>query len=243
MKKLLVIKAGTTLFHLQKKFGDFEKWILNPMKIDVKRVLTRSVYRGEPLLKYDEVAGVVISGSHDMLTDHLPWMEETAQWLNGAVKKQVPILGICFGHQMLAYALGGLVEYNPRGAEYGTVHIRFSLVRTHDALFHSLPTQIDVQVSHQQSVMELPDGAVWLAGSDGDPHQAFRFGPNAWGVQFHPEFNLEIMRAYITENAALLKRQGKDALQIHADCRETPYGAEILNRFARIVFPAQEAKD
>ena len=242
MKKLLIIKAGNTLAHLQKKFGDFEKWILDPMNIDAQQAMTRSVHKGESLPKYGELAGIVISGSHDMLTDHLPWMEETAQWLKGAVEKQLPILGICFGHQLLAYALGGLVEYNPRGAEYGTVPIRFSLVRTHDALFHSLPTQIEVQASHQQAVIELPDGAVWLAGSDGDAHQVFRYGPNAWGVQFHPEFNAAIMRAYITENTALLTRQGNDPAQIHADCRETAHGAEILNRFARIVFPDQGAR-
>jgi GMP synthase (glutamine-hydrolysing) len=65
----------------------------------------------------------VISGAHAMITDDLPWMLRLADWTRRVVTAQVPFLGICFGHQMLARAMGGKVDFHPRGREIGSVDI------------------------------------------------------------------------------------------------------------------------
>ena len=190
---------------------------------------------GGQLPEYESVAGVLITGSHAMLTDHLPWNESAARWLAGAVKRQIPCLGICYGHHLLAYALGGEVLYNPNGKEYGTLEITLTPEAVSDPLFGSLPAHPMLHVSHSQTVSRLPVGALHLAFSHKDAHQAFRFNQNAWGTQFHPEFDAEITRTYIEHSSAELLKQGDDPASLSAACQDTPYGSQILSRFVEIV--------
>src|SRR5690606_3562878 len=71
-----------------------------------------------------------------------------------------------------------------------------------DPLLNILPERFKAQVTHAQSVKRLPPDATLLAGNDLEPHHAFRIGERTWGVQFHPEFSAEVMRAYIEETNA-----------------------------------------
>ena len=69
------------------------------------------------------LAAVVVTGAHDMVPEHALWSETASAWLRELVGRQVPTLGICYGHQLLAHALGGEVGYHPRGSEVGTVSV------------------------------------------------------------------------------------------------------------------------
>lgn len=234
MKKVLIIKCGTTMSWLKDLVGDFDDWILGGMETGRDEADVVEVYKGEALPPLNGYAGAVISGSHSMITDYEPWAERSAGWLKEAVRSGLPVLGICYGHQLLAQAFGGTIDYNPRGMEIGTVKVRFTMVRNYDPLFKSIPTQIEVNVSHSQSVIELPDEAVLLAGNEHDPHQVFRLGESAWGVQFHPEFNQEITRAYIRTNVDRLIRQGQNPQNLLKSCTDG-FGKEVLTRFARLI--------
>jgi len=231
MRQLLIIKAGSTLPSLRASKGDFEEWVLAGMGSGSRRVSVVDVRDGSPLPVYDELSGVVVTGSHSMVTDHADWSERTAVWLAGAVKEQIPILGICYGHQLLAYAMGGQVGDNPKGHEYGTVEIRLSENAQPDPLLGGLPNPIKMHVSHTQSVLELPAGARLLASSDMDQHQAFVVGDCAWGVQFHPEFDAQATRAYIHHSRSVLLAERQDPDRLIEQSMDTPCGSQILERF------------
>jgi len=83
-------------------------------------------------------------------------------------------------------------------------------------------------------VLEPPPGATILARSARDPHQLLRYGPNAISAQFHPEFNAEVMRAYIRRKRADLRREGADPEQIFRNVGATPVARRLLRQFARL---------
>ena len=234
MGKILIIKTGSTLAEMRVRRGDFEDWTLARLGVapDAARVV--DVMQGEPLPDWADFGAVVVTGSHAMVTEHHDWSEQTAQWLAGAAARQMPTLGICYGHQLLAYALGGEVDDNPRGPEYGTVEVQLALEATADPLLGGWPPSIRVQVCHTQSVLRAPAGALRLAWNAHDACQAFRAGPCAWGVQFHPEFDADVVRTYIDHMRPLLMAEKQDPDGLRAATADTPYGEEILKRFARL---------
>jgi GMP synthase (glutamine-hydrolysing) len=231
--RVIIIKTGGTMASLRSRRGDFEDWILGGMGLGDGHAEVVDVAAGQPLPPAARASGIVITGSHDMVTDRLEWSERTASWLAEAALSGTPLLGICYGHQLLAHALGGTVEYNPRGQEMGTAEITLLEAASHDPLLVGLPPTIRVHVSHSQSVTRLPPGAVRLAENAWDANQAFRMGACAWGVQFHPEFDAEIMHAY----AAEAKRMPEVTII------DTPFGGRILGRFASLTKGQSEESD
>ena len=235
MNKILLIKTGSTFPFLVSKRGDFEHWILSGMQVEPENAIIVDVCNDFTLPGFDGISGVIISGSHAMVTEHPDWSERTVEWLVGAVEKQIPILGICYGHQLLAYALGGEVGDNPNGCEFGTVEIKLHENARGDKLFGGFSSSLRVHVSHAQSVLRLPDTATLLVSSDMDRNQAFVVGNSAWGVQFHPEFDAEIVIEYINQHRGALLRENKNPDRIIERCFNTPHGSEILKRFVEIL--------
>ena len=235
MRKILIVKVGSTLPSLLARRGDFDDWILTGMGIEREQANVVEVNTGGMLPDYADISGVVITGSHSMVTEHRDWSEYTAKWLPGAVERQIPTLGICYGHQLLAYSLGGNVADNPKGREFGTVEVRLNGVARNDLLLQGLDSPIKVHVCHTQSVLALPPTAKLLASSKRDLHQAFVVGDCVWGVQFHPEFDAEIVGEYINTYRHSLLEEGIDTDEALNKVSDTAYGPEILSRFYRIV--------
>lgn len=238
MNRFLVIKTGKTYDNIRALHGCFEDWIASGLGVPRSRIDTVNVFEGGLLpKKLDGVAAIVITGSPAMVTDRQPWSEAVARWLQFEIAEQhahVPVLGICYGHQLVAHAFGGRVDYNPRGREIGTVHVSAAPQAAQDPLFSGLVFPFAAQVTHMQSAVELPPGAVHLASSAQEPHQAYRFGDNIWGVQFHPEFSADIMRAYIDVLADRLVREDVDPAVVRLAVRETPVAMTVLRRFAEL---------
>ncbi|MGO4779447.1 glutamine amidotransferase, partial [Lysobacter sp. 2RAB21] len=143
-----------------------------------------NVEHGEQLPSREGFAGAIVTGSGAMVTDRAPWSERSADWLREAAHAHLPLFGICYGHQLLAHALGGEVGNHPGGREMGTIGLEPPTSAEHDPPFRGLPSQFPAQATHLQTVLRAPDGATVLARSAHDACHAFRWGDHAWGVQF-----------------------------------------------------------
>jgi GMP synthase (glutamine-hydrolysing) len=235
MRSIIIVKVGSTMPALQAAKGDFDDWILSGLVDSSGERRIVDVCNGGALPPYDGISGIVVTGSHAMVTEHHEWSERTARWLAGAVEKGIPILAICYGHQLLAYALGGEVGNNPNGREFGTIEVHLEESAREDALLGSFSSPIQVHVSHTQSVLRLPPEAKRLASSERDINHAFVVGACAWGVQFHPEFDAEVVREYILSHREALLAEGQNPTELAAKSADTPHGTEILKRFAAVV--------
>ena len=230
----LIIKAGEKLPSLASVTGDYEDWMAGILGWDQDDYHSVAVYLGEKLPPLDEVKSIIITGAGAMVTDDSPWIIESAEWLAQAARNQRPILGICFGHQLLARALGGTVGNNPRGLEVGTISIHLTGEASDDSLFKNMPSQFTANVSHMQSVIKLPDGARLLAYSKREPVHAFSYGAHVWGIQFHPEFDAEIVKHFIRYFDDQLKQEGRDTGTLLADADDTLESRQLLQSFAQI---------
>ena len=182
----------------------------------------------------DGAAGVIVSGSHTMVTERRDWSERAAAWLRGSVSRGVPVLGICYGHQLLAHAYGGEVGDNPNGREFGTVQVELAEAGRADELLGELPGAFHAHEGHVQSVLRLPRGAVKLASNAWDGNQAFRIGARAWGIQFHPEFDADVVREYVRHYRAKLSAEGQDPDALEKSAADNPLGGVVLRRFVRL---------
>lgn len=235
MKKTIILKLGSTIPRLAAELGDFDQWICSPLEKYRQHMTVVVPPVGEKLPPPEEIAGVVMTGSHAMVTDRRDWSERVASWLPAVVRQGIPVLGICYGHQLLAHALGGDVADNPRGREFGSRRVNLLPAAVGDPLLGGFVPALGANLCHTQSVIRLPREAVRLAWSEQDPHQAFRVGACAWGVQFHPEFGAAATKAYIRESADLLTGEGQDPDDLIRRVVQTPDGAVLLRRFMEIV--------
>ena len=233
MKKIFVLKTGATFKETASTRGDFENWVIAGLQIAPEQVGVINVLGGDALPQFDECAGVIVTGSHAMVTDNLPWSLALEQWLVMAVEHKVPIFGICYGHQLLAKALGGKVDYHPMGPEIGCFAIEVLPDAENDPLFSHLPVQFNAHLTHHQSVIAPPADAVVLASSAHEPHQAFRFGDSAWGVQFHPEYSRAVMADYTLHQRQVIEQHQHNYDEIYAAIEETPVAQNLLLLFSR----------
>lgn len=231
MKAFVIIKTGSTFSTIKQEFGDFEDWMIAGCGVPVAEVSVINVIEGESLPSVESISGMIITGSPSMVTDQEAWMRALACWIVRAVERDIPVLGVCFGHQLLAQAMGGAVDYHPQGREIGTVSIELTAEGMRDPLLGYLPDTFKAHVTHAQTVTRLPENALRLAGNPYESHHAFRIGSCAWGVQFHPEFTEDIMQAYVSEHAGALCQQGHDVYALKTAIDHTELVNALLKRF------------
>jgi GMP synthase (glutamine-hydrolysing) len=130
---------------------------------------------------YDFDAGVV-TGSRASVYWEETWIDDLSAWVGEAIERDVPFLGVCFGHQLLADVLGGTVE------SMGEYEIGYRTVEHHGSrLLAGVDPEFTVFTTHSDTVTELPPGAELLAENDYGVH-GFR-KDDVYGVQFHPEYD------------------------------------------------------
>lgn len=228
----LILETGRPVPSMQ-RHGTFPHLIRTAAGLSHRQVRAVPVLDGQPPPDPRGYAGVIVSGSGAMVTDREPWSEATADWLRRAIDRGLPMLGICYGHQLIAHAFGGDVAWNPNGREMGTVAVSLHAEAAHDPLFRALPAQFPAQTTHLQTVLSPPPGAVVLARSALDGCQAFRFGERTWGLQFHPEFGVTHMRGYIAARREALRREGQCPTRMLESARPAPQARAVLRRFVR----------
>ena len=226
----LILETGDPVAPLR-RHGGFGHWIRIAAGLGGGEFVARRVHAGAELPDHRGWAGVLLSGSGAMVTDRADWSERTADWLRTAHQRGLPMLGICYGHQLIAHALGGRVDWHPQGREMGTVEVQLHDAARADPLFTGMPERFPAQTSHMQSVLEPPPGAVLLARSAHDGCKAFRLGERSWGLQFHPEFSASHMRGYIDARRQALRDEGRDPYAMQQAVRPAPQARRVLRRF------------
>jgi GMP synthase (glutamine-hydrolysing) len=229
MRRVLILQAGATDPTVRARFGDYGDWFA---RLVAPRAGCRVIRAYEE--KLPDLAGfdgVLMTGSPRSVTEPEPWMDEAAAYLLRAARTR-PVLGVCFGHQLLAGALGGRVERNPRGREAGTTEVALTDAGASDPLFADLPGTISVQQTHEDHVPEVPPGATLLAMNAMSPVQAYGIGDALRCVQFHPEMDAERSRLLAEARRERLDAQAPGGSRaVLASISVTPQGERVLTNW------------
>jgi GMP synthase (glutamine-hydrolysing) len=154
-------------------------------------------YRGDPLPGRDEIDGLVVMGGPMGVFDTAehPHLTPEIELIAAMVRTGRPVLGVCLGAQLLAHALGATV-YRGEQSEIGLGSVSLTQAGREDPVLGGLGLEtLPVMHWHQDS-FDLPDGALWLARSELYPHQAFRLGERAYGLQFHLEVDRDLAHGW-----------------------------------------------
>ena len=185
----------------------------------------------EPLPDVDEVAGLVVMGGPMGAFDDAAhsFLAGERALLGACVERAVPVLGVCLGAQLLAGALGAAVRRGPH-SEVGAGTVRLSPEAAADPVLGGAPDPLPVLHWHHDT-FDLPAGAVLLASSDRYPHQAFRVGRRAYGLQFHVELGPE-------QHSLLREHLGPTRAPSPAELVEIgAAGGDVLRRWAAASAP------
>lgn len=239
MRTVTILVAGDPVTETLQQRGGFPELIVGAAPSAWSGAWRASDLRGaEPLPALTELAGVIVTGSAASVYEGLPWMHRAAAYLRELVAADVPVLGICFGHQLLGDALGGRVARNPGGREIGTQTLELSAP---DDVFGE-GSRMLVNTTHVDSVVELPPGAEIFGRTALEPCAAIKFAPSAWGVQYHPEVDAEVMRHYVRARRELLEREAFDTAELERAARDTPEAAGVIGRFLQRVTARELAR-
>ncbi len=237
LRRCLVVRCGDPEPDVARTYGCFATWFRNAIDASVELTVLDPRERGVPPGALDGAGAVVISGSPHSVYESHTWIRSVEALVREAVTaRELPLLGVCFGHQLLAQSLGGRVARNPRGREMGTITVRLNEQGRDDALFRRLPADFTAHATHRDTVIEPPPGARVLASSDKDQCQSFKVGPRAWGVQFHPEITGPILRGYVRSRSSALRDEGACPEALHDAILDTVEGARVLANFVALAF-------
>jgi GMP synthase (glutamine-hydrolysing) len=206
---------------------------------------------GEPLPDWRDFDAIVAMGGPMSVNDEAehPWLMGEKGLIAEAVQAGVPFFGACLGVQLLAASLGARVYPGPK-AEVGLFPVFLTDAANGDPLFAGLPGELLTFQWHGDT-FDLPTGAELLATSPVYPHQAFRWGRSAYGVQFHLEVSTEMAKEWAEVPAyvdALERMLGLGSLPRviedlgrRADELRT-YGRRIFERWLDVSFVAAPAR-
>ncbi len=228
-----ILKTDAVREDLVEQFGEYPQMfqaLLAPVAPEFDYV-TYDVEQGEFPDDIDAVDAYLMTGSKSSVYEDKPWIHQLEEFVRILHARRKKLVGICFGHQMVAQALGGRTEKSKKG--WG--------VAAHSARFDALPSWHDggeldftVLVSHQDQVVELPAGAQRLAGSDFCDNAVCQIGDHILTFQGHPEFVkgysdrlLDIRREAIGED---VYAAGKASLDSELD---SPRMAQWIANFLR----------
>lgn len=169
--------------------SDGEKFttLLHPLRTDWQFTPVQ-VVDGEFPKSVSDFDGYVIGGSPASVNEAEPWIETLFDFIREINRKAIPTVGVCFGHQAIAKALGGHVGKNPGGWGWGLAATHF---QTHEKWMMPDKKIINLFAAHNEQVTDLPESAEILGGSDFCPVGSFSVGDHIMTTQYHPEMDLK----------------------------------------------------
>ncbi len=194
-----------------------------------------------PRLPLEEASGLIVLGGAMNVdqTDQYPFLTSDVQWIEQALCRELPLLGICLGSQLLAKALGAKVYANHR-KEIGWYSVELTAAAADDPLFAQSGAQTVFQ--WHGDTFDLPGGAIHLARSPPCENQAFRYGRSAYGLQFHIEMTAAMIDDWLTEAGNCRELAELDYIDPRTIRAQTPQelprlqalAGEVLGRFAQM---------
>ena len=142
--------------------------------------------------------------------DKHAWLAPVKELVREARATDLPTLGICLGHQLIAVSLGGTVTRNPHGQQVGLLGVGWTEAARDDRLFAPLATPRRGVQWNDDVVAALPGDATLLAGTGREEVQAARYGPLMWGVQLHPEVDVPVLRPWAESDRGSHETRGID---------------------------------
>lgn len=233
MSKILILDAAGDLGPDAAAAGipGVGQWFLDAFGRDASEFDVIDVVAGAPPDPGD-YAGLVVTGSPASAYDGHAWLDRLKVYVRRAVEAGIPTLGVCFGHQLLSYVMGGRVGKDPADWEVGLELVTLTDAGRGDPLFNGLPDPLPVLQSHRDAVIELPPGATLLATNDHTVHQAFALGDRVRAVQFHPEATPRQLGWILEARAERLAQEaGIDVHKVVAGMRPTPEARRVLRNF------------
>lgn len=189
---IIIIETGTLDAGLEAKYGDYPAMFERLLSPEGLTLSTCRLVRGEALPALDAADGFLVTGSRHGVYDDLPWMEPLKAFIRECAAHKKPMVGICFGHQIMAEALGGKVEKSAKG--WGLGPQSYAL---HDARARfGGASETRVNAIHQDQVIAQPPDSEVIASSDFCEFAGLSYGgdtPYAMSIQPHPEFDDEFV--------------------------------------------------
>lgn len=190
---------------------------------------------GEPA---EDVDGVIVSGSPLDAWDEDPVNHRLMTLIHRCRESRIPLLGVCYGHQILGRALGGQVARHPKGWELGNVDIQLTAEGLESPLFRGVGHKFSALQSHADAVLDLPPGCRLLAGGAHTTVQAFSWDNLLYGVQFHPETTPEILRYLWSPRLDVWRGKiGFDIDERYQSFEPAPEARKVIPNFIQHLIP------
>ena len=221
--KIGILECDEPLPHLRREFGTFSQMIAEPFA-SVRAGWAFPVYnllRNQFPRELGDCDGYITTGSRYSVYDDLPWIRELETLTREADAREWPFFGICFGHQMIANALGGRVARSEKGWGVGVSVVDVQSERARSLGLASWPDPTRLVVSHQDQVLDLPDETEVLGGNPFCPNSMILRRRTMLGIQGHPEYLKAYSDALMRERRERIGEpvfsRGQSSLKIPTD--------------------------
>ena len=241
-KKILLVQFRTKKFEANNEKRRVERY-LRPAALKTINAFNRKIkfFQAEKILK--GVGGLILGGSAEFNfaagnpgREKMFWqmVRRVKPFIQYLIEKDIPTLGICFGHQFLGYVLGVKVVNDETQKETGSFSVYLTANGKTDPLFSGFPSVFLAQFGHKDSLEKLPSGATLLAKTKKCKIAAFGYKKNIYGIQFHPELT---QKDFISRLKLYPDYTGnKKIAEIKKRLKPSPAAPKIFKNFLKIIY-------